>query len=389
MRKVLTFVLAAMMLSTTAFAVSIDNDKVGDTLVYPFYMATSGIQTDFEVINTSDNLSVVAKVVVRSKKYSEELRDFLIYLSPNDVFRGTLSYDGAAKVSSTDDSVLLGTPGSYIQGSLDVDLVTPACTEDTNEIGYVSVIQATTLDLAKNANGVVPKEDIITAYFDALDNQSFIPSSENVLTGFAEVQVPGAEVVSYNAAAIDDYNATSLFEIGDVTSLRSNISDPYALEAALSKNRYFLPYYNNATFGLFNFPTKLTIPNADCDAFSSTSPFFNSNDLNPGYIMTNYNMEEESETHQQCLVSPCPEDEVNKMPDEVQELMASTTLDTDMGWSRISFTSSTSTYTPYSTTDNTTTFEGVPSIGLGLHFTGNGAYILDLPFEKGPVTVNN
>ena len=63
----------------------------GDLLIYPVYAALDGLDTNFTVINTSNVQSTVVKVVFRSWKNSLELLDFLIYLSPNDVFKCTLS----------------------------------------------------------------------------------------------------------------------------------------------------------------------------------------------------------------------------------------------------------------------------------------------------------
>ncbi|MFZ0451051.1 MAG: hypothetical protein WAL98_17580, partial [Desulfatiglandaceae bacterium] len=59
---------------TTDF-VTVAQSMQGDLLFYPVYAAGSGLQTKFTVINSSDTYSVVAKVVLRSHKYSQEVFD--------------------------------------------------------------------------------------------------------------------------------------------------------------------------------------------------------------------------------------------------------------------------------------------------------------------------
>jgi len=90
------------------------NNK-GDVLIFPYFLALDGgWETKLTVINTDEVNSVVAKVVIRSFKNSEELLDFFIYLTPADVWTGKMMVDATTKrvvVDSTDDSVLGSTSG--------------------------------------------------------------------------------------------------------------------------------------------------------------------------------------------------------------------------------------------------------------------------------------
>lgn len=52
------------------------------------------LATTVRVVNTSDTEAVVAKVVVRNWRNSAELIDFLIFLSPSDIWEGTIARDG-------------------------------------------------------------------------------------------------------------------------------------------------------------------------------------------------------------------------------------------------------------------------------------------------------
>ena len=107
------FAISAMMVATPAMAFDIDDhviqapNNIGDVLIFPHYLALpGGWEVKLTVTNTDDTMSVVAKLVVRSAAYSEELLDFLIYLSPADVWTGKLYYkEGVgASMYSTDDS---------------------------------------------------------------------------------------------------------------------------------------------------------------------------------------------------------------------------------------------------------------------------------------------
>jgi len=94
-------------------AVSVSPNEKGDLMFFPVYYALDGIETNINIINTSDTESVVAKIIVRSHKYSIEVLDFLIYLTPNDVFKATLKYEGGKYyLVSSDDSLCVGTSAS-------------------------------------------------------------------------------------------------------------------------------------------------------------------------------------------------------------------------------------------------------------------------------------
>lgn len=86
MRRLLKYtaiLLMVLMASSSVWAYSYcdhvttaPNNK-GDVLIYPWYLALDGgWQTKLTVINTDLENAVVAKVVIRSMKNSEELIDF-------------------------------------------------------------------------------------------------------------------------------------------------------------------------------------------------------------------------------------------------------------------------------------------------------------------------
>ena len=88
--------------------IGFDQTKLSDALIFPAYFVGNGWETHLRVINPTNN-GVVAKVVFYAGSDSHEVRDFNIYLSPNDVWTGTVKVDsdGVAKIISTDDSAPL------------------------------------------------------------------------------------------------------------------------------------------------------------------------------------------------------------------------------------------------------------------------------------------
>ncbi len=89
--------------------VRIGEDGTGDYLLSPVYYAVSNWSTELKVVNTNTTRAIVAKVVIRESKESKEILDFAIYLTPGDVWTGTIFDDnGIIKVKSTDDSMIIG-----------------------------------------------------------------------------------------------------------------------------------------------------------------------------------------------------------------------------------------------------------------------------------------
>lgn len=89
--------------------VTVEKDGTGDYLIAPAYYAIANWKTELKVVNTNTTRAVAAKVVVRDSKSCDELVDFVIYLTPGDVWTGTL-YEEGGKVylKSTDDSMIIG-----------------------------------------------------------------------------------------------------------------------------------------------------------------------------------------------------------------------------------------------------------------------------------------
>ena len=283
-----------MFLGGTAFAFSpADHVKVapngkGDLIFFPWYYTdTDGWQTKLTIINTSDTYNTVAKVVVRSYNWSEELVDFLIYLSPNDVWTGVLiSKRDGTYIESTDDSCLYKYPANNTAVAADFASTTdPArkfssilfdtsCAGDATNLGYVEVIEAATttssLGDLKKVSGKVAKENIYNWYKSFSDKGGITSDClpQNILTGYYEwsnSMGSGYAATSRGEIFADWGNYTYLDLTGN-TGINSNSNNTIGeLEAAMAKRDVSLPYANktngDVAVHVFNFPTKLSTLN--------------------------------------------------------------------------------------------------------------------------------
>ena len=231
----------------------------GDYLIYPFYIALNGgWETKVVVTNTAPNRSVVAHVVIYSAKTSREMFDFFIYLTPTDVFTGTLRYNatsGKTEFYTTDDSFMTSattTPPSFASETnpFTFEVVNPlssGCQASLQanpaqnpepfgtSLGYIKVFEAAHTD-AINSNAYfyppgaistvnlnlppASKLALFQAYNDFLTAAGLagiIPANAatnplvldgiNVLSGHAEIRnVSTGHYASLPATALRDYN---------------------------------------------------------------------------------------------------------------------------------------------------------------------------------------
>jgi len=290
MKKILSTVLCVMALlcvgsSAWAFSyndhVSVAPNGKGDLLFVPLYVAADGWTTRIAIINTSTTRSTVAKIVVKSYYFSIELRDFLIYLSPADMWIGYLRYDnktGKTEVFSTDSSVLydsgiawrdLEAPFASITNPLHLELSAVKCANDWIGMGYVEVIEGWSDTIAFTSEEKADKQKrgkrIATAYEEQA--AAGIYNTQNILAGVADIDVEVSGVswtASSAAVALKNYRSESYLTAENETPLGSNAHNNLReIDAALSKQNIALPFINNADDGftahMFTFPTKSSV----------------------------------------------------------------------------------------------------------------------------------
>ncbi|PID49953.1 MAG: hypothetical protein CR991_03905 [Proteobacteria bacterium] len=76
-------------IATTAQAVHVNPDGTGQVLIFPYYNAHSGYVTNVNLINSTDETKAV-KIRFREGTKSNDVLDFNIYMSPQDVWTGSV-----------------------------------------------------------------------------------------------------------------------------------------------------------------------------------------------------------------------------------------------------------------------------------------------------------
>jgi hypothetical protein len=273
----------------------------GDLIFFPWYLvAPSGWQTQISVINTSNSFSTVAKVVIRSHNWSDELLDFLIYLSPNDVWTGYVRYGAQGTyIYSDDDSILVSKPVGIMK---DTEVATyfasptnpvsmplfpvkcPAASKldsktDSTDYGYIEVLEVNATTAL--GTGKLTKEKVFNWYENDSIGGVTVPriiATANILTGYHEFQ--NTDAGSYSALIrgqiYADWHNTSFQGTGANTGLVSGSNNTIGeLEAAMAKSNVAMPYVwkgSAATLHFFTFPTKLSFGYKDANAVSPLTP---------------------------------------------------------------------------------------------------------------------
>lgn len=108
-KKILSLAVAAGLVGAVSAAqaeMHINPNGLGEALIYPFYSAANGNDTSIHIVNTTDRTKAV-KVRFIEAMNSQEVLDFNLYLSPEDVWTGVVTAnpngDGAI-IRTTDNS---------------------------------------------------------------------------------------------------------------------------------------------------------------------------------------------------------------------------------------------------------------------------------------------
>ncbi len=183
----------AALTAPTAQAVNLAEDGVGEVLLFPFYtvrgpvgedgLLTPGLtwETQLYTANVSDRV-VVYKIRFREAFNTREVLDFLVFLSPFDVWTARLSYDpnnNVAFVTTQDSSCTfpeipsaLPAPGTPLNAASDPFLRNTLYIGDFDDsaptdisrtfTGYVEVIQMASIIVGDPRNSV-PAADGVSA----------------------------------------------------------------------------------------------------------------------------------------------------------------------------------------------------------------------------------
>lgn len=165
--------MGGLAMTTTAHAVNLAVDGMGQMLSTPYYGVRDGWNTVFSITNTSDTDTVAAKVRFHEGYNSRDALDFVVVLSPNDVFNGYLTQTANGPTFYTQDKsctvpeipasgVVLSTLAFTGDNSDDFTAVTPA---ERIQEGYIDVQMMGHADdtskiaaAAKHTDAGVPKD---------------------------------------------------------------------------------------------------------------------------------------------------------------------------------------------------------------------------------------
>lgn len=311
---------SAAFVSTSAQAVNLSPDGLGQVQIFPYYTVKNGHDTYIHLTNTSAD-TVAVKIRFREAKNSREVRDFNIVLSPYDMWTGAVTGSGeGAKVVTFDKSCtsprLLA---SAIEGATEVEFTSVAydgssadykydnggTTIARTQEGYFEVIAMGASSLstnqssnvveynAKHVNGVPRNCDLVDAAFDGAYGTELSGEPEfaswgpagNVLKGFSTlINVASGQAVGIEPTTLANFtDETLLYPPGDLlpdlnsgNSLTANyVNDAGALASftaglgdgvdavsALLQRRFVINEYTSTTAGttatdwVLTFPTK-------------------------------------------------------------------------------------------------------------------------------------
>jgi hypothetical protein len=391
---------------------------VGDALIFPLYLAAGTWKTNLRVVNTSKTHAVVAKVVFREGVYSCEVRDFFIFMTPNDVWTAdVVDVNGVTRIQSTDES--------GPENPMDIGMGLPCCNGAVN-LGYVEVYEVCSFYITKPgmAGPVVPLDkSVLKACYDAVgpldipgcgdectaitvqgvtigvvDPYSvLVCQAKNVLTGREEIGSTVDNItLALNAEALANNCNTDRLTVFEETRWDNyGNNSEYEIRAALAKQEIFMPFnvaMGNTTIGIFNFPAKLSCclgGSQYCDGD------LDDDDLCCGPVRTDYaaktyDMEEHSITGS-TIYSPPPPEEQYYWTKEVTFIDASALTGAySQGWIRFYNLSEPSLDHGVAKADGLwTEYNGSAVIPTALECKDGDLYWIRLPYECGMVNVSD
>jgi hypothetical protein len=416
--------------------IKVSPNQKGDLLLFKYYVvANGGWETKISVTNTNMGASVVAKVIIRSYKNSTELLDFLIFLSPADVWTAKLYWDGTQTKIYSEDSSCLNAAGNFASPEAPLDFalktigttIMPFCPEDSTAIGYTYVVQSawsadsysykgTTISFATPG---VPHAAIKEAYDsssvgdpdspfyvwtvgDPVDTK-FGPNSSlswnNSLMGYQVFSnaTLGLYSSAVQALAMNDYKSTVYLKLTETNRLGIDDSNNTLaeIEAAIAKEYLALPYVEgdaDATVHVLGFPTKYTKAKTagSCTNLGFDGPFFikNANETTYTVPLENVRIWDVNEVYSTTnIFSPSP---TRGLRDEVN-LLAVSAINGDNfpeGWVSYPFAGFTTGPVAAVAPFTMITYSGAPVVSTVVFFGALDSYSIDGAWSEGAVSEN-
>jgi len=229
-KKVLATAVMATM-AGAAHAVFVDNNGLGQALIYPHYTVQNGHNTYVSVVNTTTAVKVV-KVRFREGKNSREVLDFNLYLSPNDVWTGAVvpsSATAGARLLTSDVSCTnpaIPAAGvdfrNYLYSGTNADNAGSGL--DRTREGYLEMIEMGTLNpsaapgnaAVHSATTGVPSCTGLRGVTVANVAAAIRPPSGGLMGTGTLINVTNGQDSGYNATALANLTAAAIYaDIGN------------------------------------------------------------------------------------------------------------------------------------------------------------------------------
>jgi len=335
LKKSIAAAIGAMLVAGSASAVEWSPGGKGDLLIAPMVMTGGGWTSELKVVNHSATDSSVAKIVFHNSTDSAEVLDVFIFLSPGDVWTGSLvrNADGSVGLSSADESAITfqtrssSAPFCPIGGTnVSGFKPTEARFQIAAPFAYVNIFQTRVI----RGLGAAPvaKVDIFNEYRRLCEAQGTNPigpdDTQNVLSGTVTLANPlNGNKLTLPMTALSSYN-NGAYHVPILYTGFSSQNAPFTatkaqVEDALWANNYAVPFNNgagNATFATVTFPTK--------EAFRAPSASGSQYSAFPGTVPISYTVRNQEEVAlttapPTCTFSPCSVPRANNLvlPDEL------------------------------------------------------------------------
>ena len=230
----------ALGIVTSAQAVHVNPDGTGQVLIYPYFNAHPGYVTNINLVNSTDQTKAV-KIRFREGDRSNDVLDFNIYMSPQDVWTGSVrtvedkDKNKIGSISTRDRTCTLPQLASCKDDKCEVTIpftghqvYTGVDAADTRE-GYVEVIEMGVVTDKTVQAGVLHKNGTpanCAAVEDAWKNGIFTQGSGDKALGLsaptgglfgssAVLNVPQGVAFAVDPVAIDNYSTVPQHYLSD------------------------------------------------------------------------------------------------------------------------------------------------------------------------------
>jgi hypothetical protein len=134
---------------------------VGTALITPYFTAQGGNATVISLVNVDPTNGKAVKVRFRGGSNSDDILDFQVYMSPNDVWNGMVSKNastGVAEFTTTDKSCTLpaltsGVAQPFVTARLPSYSTATELANGTSE-GYVEIFNMADIPVNTNTNSI-------------------------------------------------------------------------------------------------------------------------------------------------------------------------------------------------------------------------------------------